>query len=218
MKGLPLTTLFLEAYLGLTGYLKQYIPYYAQVARPFQERKTLFNCSVNVGGNACKKVVARKYISTPTDQELNAFHHLQQFSLRPLILLHYNPSCQLYINLDASKTLCFGAMVYHSKNTITRDNGAPSKKTSIELILFLSQLLTDAETQYWPTELETARLVWTIRKVRQMVELAKTPTIVYTNHAIIDLIARQTNLMTTRATNKLNIHIIRASKYLQQFN
>ena len=27
----------LKAYLGLTGYLRQYIPYYAQVAKPFQE-------------------------------------------------------------------------------------------------------------------------------------------------------------------------------------
>ena len=32
-----------EAYLGLTGYLRQYIPYYAQVARLLQERKKLLN-------------------------------------------------------------------------------------------------------------------------------------------------------------------------------
>ena len=42
----------LEAYLGLTQYFKQYIPYYAQVARPLQERKTFLNCLVNVEGNA----------------------------------------------------------------------------------------------------------------------------------------------------------------------
>ena len=50
-------------------------------------------------------------------------------------------------------------MVYHSKNTITQDNSALPKKTSIEPILFLSQLLTDAKTQYWPMELETVGLV-----------------------------------------------------------
>ena len=33
----------LKAYLRLTGYLSQYILYYSQVARPFQERKTLLN-------------------------------------------------------------------------------------------------------------------------------------------------------------------------------
>ena len=51
-----------------------------------------------------------------------------------------------------------------------------------------------------------------------MVKLAKTSTIVYTDHAAIVLIARQTNLMTTKATDKLNLQIIWALKYLQQFN
>ena len=115
----------LEAYLGLTGYLRRYILYYTQVARPFQERKTLLNQFMNVGGNVCQKVMARTYISTPPNQELNAFHHLQQLFLQPLILLHYNPSCQLYIDLDASKAFGFGAMVYHSKNTITQNNNIP---------------------------------------------------------------------------------------------
>ena len=191
----------LKAYLGLTGHIRQYIPYYAQVARPFQERKTLLNCSVNIAGNARKKEVARTYIFMPTNQELNAFHHLQQLFLQPSILLHYDPSRQLYIYLNVLKAFGFRAMVYHSKNTITEDNETPSKKTSIELILFLSQLLMDAETQYWSTELETAGLVWTIRKFRHMVELAKMPTIVYKNHIAIVLIAQQTNLTTTTATN-----------------
>ena len=82
----------LEAYLGQTGYLRQYILYYVQVARPLQEWKTLLNWFVNIGGNARQKVVARTYIITPTDRKLNAFHHLQQLFLRPSILLHYNSS------------------------------------------------------------------------------------------------------------------------------
>ena len=136
----------LEAYLGLTGYHRQYIPYYAQVARPLQERKTLLNCSVNIGGNALQKVVARMYITTPTDRELNAFHHLQQLFSQPSILLYYNPSCQLYIDFDAAKAFGLGAIVYHSKDPSAQDTSAPPKKTSIKPILFLSQLLTDAET------------------------------------------------------------------------
>ena len=202
-----------EAYLGLTRYLKQYIPYYTQVAKPLQERKTLLNWSMKVGGNARQKVVARTYITTPTNRELNAFHHLQLLFSQPSILLHYNPSLQLYIDLDASKTFGFRAMVYHSK-----DNRAPLKKTSIKLIMFLSQLLTNAETQFWPTELKTASLILTISKVCHMVELAKTPTIVYTDHAGIFLNAWQTNLKSMTATDKLNPHIIRVLEFLQQFN
>ena len=128
----------LKAYLSLTGYFWQYIPYYAQVARPLQECKTLLNYFVNVGSNARKKVVARTYISTPTNRELNAFHHLQQLFLQLLILSHYNSSCQLYIDLNASKAFGFGAIVYHNKDTITQDNGASTKKMSIKPILFLS--------------------------------------------------------------------------------
>ena len=128
----------LEAYLKLTGYLRQYIPYYAQVARPCQERKTILNCSMNIGGNTRQKAVARTYIITPTDRELNAFHHLQQLFLQPSILLHYNPSRQLYIDLNASKAFGLRAMVYHSKDTSAQDTGALSKETSIVQILFLS--------------------------------------------------------------------------------
>ena len=51
-----------------------------------------------------------------------------------------------------------------------------------------------------------------------MVELAKTSTIIYTDHATIVSIAGQTNLTTTTATDKLNLQIIQASEYLQQFN
>ena len=136
----------LEAYLGLTKYLRQYILCYAQVARPLQERKTFLNRSVNVKGNARQKVVARTYITTPTDRELNAFYHLQQLFSQPSILSHYDPSRQLYMNLDALKTFGFGAMVYHSKNTSAQDACALPEKTSIEPILFFSQLLTGAET------------------------------------------------------------------------
>ena len=80
--------------------------------------------------------------------------------------------------------------------------------------MFLNQLLMDAETQYWPMELKTAGLVWIIRKVCHIMDSAKTSTIVYTDHTTVVLIAWQTNLTTTTATEKLNMRIIWASKYL----
>ena len=51
-----------------------------------------------------------------------------------------------------------------------------------------------------------------------MVESAKTLMIVYTDYAVIILIAWQTNLTTTMATDKLNLHIIWELKYLKWFN
>ena len=128
----------IEAYLGLTGYLRHFIPYYAHVTRSLQERKMFFNCSVNVRSNVRQKVVARTYITMLTNRKLNTFHHLQQLFLQPSILLHYNPSYQLYIDLNALKAFGFGAMVYHNKDTCAQNTGALTKKTSIELIMFLS--------------------------------------------------------------------------------
>jgi len=37
----PKTLKDLETYLGLTGWLRQYVPFYAAVAAPLQERKML---------------------------------------------------------------------------------------------------------------------------------------------------------------------------------
>jgi hypothetical protein len=41
-------------------------------------------------------------------------------------------------------------------------------KDDIQPIMFLSRLLTPAEKNYWPTELETAGLIWVIKKVRHL--------------------------------------------------
>jgi len=86
----------------------------------------------------------------------------------------------------------------------------------MEPILFLSRLLTDAETRYWPTELEIAGIVWVVKKVRHMIEAAKAATIVYTDHSAAVSIVRQTSLNTT-AVEKLNLRLVRASEYLQRF-
>ena len=64
-------------YLGLTGYLRQYISYYAHVTKLLQERKTLLDKSVDTRVNACKQVMARTNVMTPTNRELNAFHHFK---------------------------------------------------------------------------------------------------------------------------------------------
>ena len=91
---------------------------------------------------------------------------------RHTFLTHFNPTCQLYIDVDASKERGYGAMAYHLKK------GDRAKPTAIKLILFLSKCLTPAEANYWPTELEIARVVWTIRKVHYMVRAAVHTTIV----------------------------------------
>lgn len=142
-----------------------------------------------------------------------AFQTIQEEFKRHTFLTHFNPERQLYIDIDASKERGFGAMVYHLKN---RDRARP---IAIEPILFLSKCLSLAESRYWPTELEMAGVVWTVRKMHymvQMVQTARLPTIIWTDHSAIPSIANQTKLSLSNV-DKLNLRLIRASTYLSQF-
>ena len=240
----PRTLAALERYLGMTGYLKQYVPYYSAIIKPLQERKTLLNRSCkHIAGNARKSEAGRAHIHQPTPKELNAYHQLQGVFASPTMLHHHNPARQLYIDLDASKEFGFGAHVYHTKQdellkpsasepseaqsrlqkpSLDSENAplkplsdAPKQK-SLQPILFLSRQLTSAETRYWPTELELAGIVWVIKKVRHLIEASSKVTIVYTDHSAAIGIVRQSSLNTT-STEKLNLRLIRASEYLQRF-
>lgn len=210
----PKTLKTLETYLGMTEYLRHYIPFYAQIVEPLQNRKTSLNKSLrarnlSTGGGARKKAVAILSIVAPAPSELDAFHHLQSIFARPKMLVHFDSTRQLFADIDASKEFGFGVMIYHSKS-----HKLPPIPASVEPILFLSRMLTSAETRYWPTGLEVACLVWMVKKIRHMIEASDHPTIIYTDHAASLAIARQTTL-TTSSTDKLNLRLIRASQYLQ---
>lgn len=70
------------------------------------------------------------------------------------MLTHYDHTRPMFVDLDASQ-LGIGAMVYHVKD----DSTAKPQKSQIQPILFLSQVINEAEKNYWPTELEVAGLV-----------------------------------------------------------
>ena len=215
----PKTLKALETYLGMTGYLRHYIQFYAQIADPLQHRKTALNKAlreqraVTADGSKKKRMVAATVmaVSAPSPSELDAFHHLQSLFAQPTTLTHFVPTRQLFMDIDASKDWGFGVMIFHSKG-----EKIPPSAASVEPILFLSKMLTDGEKRYWLTELEIACFVWAVRKVRHMIEAAEQPTIIYTDHSATLSIARQTTL-TTSSTDKLNLRLIRASQYLSQF-
>ena len=63
----PRTLATLERYLRMTGYLKQYVPYYLAIIKPLQERKTMLNRNCNNhSGNARKSEAGRSYLQVPT--------------------------------------------------------------------------------------------------------------------------------------------------------
>ena len=210
----PTTLAKLETYLGMTGWLRDYIAHYAAIAKPLQDRKTLMLAHSPRAGNERKNFATRAEITIPSESELQSFYALQAALSKPSFLTHFDDKLTLYVDLDASKDFGFGAMVYHVFGNDPGRNGYP-QKSQIRPILFLSRLLKDAETRYWPTELELAGIVWVLTKTRHMVESAP-HTVVYTDHGAALGISKQTS-MTTSSTAKLNLRLIRASEYIQRF-
>ena len=82
-------------------------------------------------------------------------------------------------------------------------------QTSVEPILFLSRMLSGAETRYWPTELETAGCVWVIRKIWHLIESSlKPPAIIFMDHSAIPGLAKQSDITTTVSVEWLNLWLV----------
>jgi hypothetical protein len=172
-----------------------------------------------VAGVQRKNFSAATCIDEPTEREIASFETLQSLLSRPTYLVHFSPVRRLYVDLDSSKAFGFGAVVYHVKGDDEASkllDGYPNR-ADIEPIMFLSRMLSPAETRYWPTELEVAGLVWVLRKIRHLVESSKLPVRVYTDHGASLGIAKQTTLETTSA-ERSNLRLVRASEYIQRFN
>ena len=157
----PRTLKHLETYLGKTGWLRHYIPYYAQKADALQKRKTrLLKASSTAKGNGRKAFSRNTSVDASTATEIDSFEQLQSAFSQPNYLAHFNRKRQLYIDVDASKERGFGVMIYHFKfESPPLKTSPPLKRHDVESIMFLSKTLSPAEEKYWPTELEMAGLV-----------------------------------------------------------
>ena len=104
-------------------------------------------------------------------------------------------------------------MIYHLKVDINLDK---FKRSDIELILFLSRMLSEIEIKYWSTELKMCDFVWVVRRVRHMIETIKNTIVMFTDYAINIFIVKQIT-MNSSNTNKFNLRLVRVSIYLSQF-
>ena len=130
------------------------------------------------------------------------------------MLIYFDSKRTLFIDVDSSKVGGIDAIIYYLDGDKPGPKKYPNRK-HIRLILFLSRLLKNAETRYWPTELKLAEIIWVLIKVRYMIDTA-TKTVIYTDYDIALGIAKQITL-TTSSTNKLNLRLVRASNYIQRF-
>jgi dUTPase len=213
----PVTLRQLETYLGMTGALRQYVPYYAQKSEPLQIRKTELLRGSPVKGRPRQEWSSRTRYTHPTERELAAFDAIQAVFQDPQWLVHWDRTRRLYFDIDSSQEGGHGAMVFHVKRDYNHTNlKAVPPSTAVEPIMFLSRLLTPAEKHYWSTELEVSCIVWVVRKIRHMIEAAPddlTP-VAYTDHiATINLATS----LSSSSPDRMNLRLVRASQYLQQY-
>ena len=169
----------LKTYLSMTGWLRQYISHYAVIMKSLQDWKMNLLKPALKARNLWKAYSVRTCLNQSTEAEIAAFHTLQDLLSWLSFLTHFDPDKPLYIDLDMLKEFEFDAMIYHMKGDVLTEYSA---KSAVQSILFLSQLLKDTETHYWPTKLEVTEMIWVVRKTRHMIQSSKMSTIVFTNH------------------------------------
>ena len=65
----PATLADLERYLGMTGYLRNYVPFYATIAEPLQERKTQMLKHAPAKGSPRQRYAMNESLGNTSDKE-----------------------------------------------------------------------------------------------------------------------------------------------------
>lgn len=208
----------LEYYLGLTGYLRSYIHFYIQIASSLQALKTRLLKGAPDCGQQRRAYALKTKLGPLLDAELAFFHALQEVLSHSSTLVYHNANKTLWIDLDTSKKFGFGAVAFYMAEGNVLLKGKWPSSMSMQLILFLSRLLTAAKKNYWPIKLEIARFVWVIKKLRHLVKLSRQSVIIQIDHAAILNIMPQLSIASTSSTMKMNVRLVRTSQFLRQFH
>lgn len=99
----PRTLRQLEHYLGLTGWLREYVKGHAKITEPLQLRKMLLLKDAPLARNARRSYSSCTSFKYPTLEELAEYQKLQAALSKKQYLVHFTPARQLYIDIDAGK-------------------------------------------------------------------------------------------------------------------
>ena len=92
----------LKTYLKITDYLRNYILWYAVIAQPLQNRKTLLLKSSPLTNNARKAYFKETFIEDLSSKETWLFETIQKMLSLPCNLHHFDYIRDLWINSNAS--------------------------------------------------------------------------------------------------------------------
>ena len=199
-----------EIYLKFIEWLKEFVFLYAQKIDAFQRRKILFLRQFSFIKNFIRKIYFKRIVlNNFSTKKLKLYKLLQKTFNLIFFLIHFNLKRILYINIDVFKRREFDAMIYHFKFDV---DFVKSKRFHIESILFLFRMFNEIETKYWSIELKMCELIWIIRRVRHMIEIAKQIIVIFIDHIVNTFISKQI-IMNSNNTNKFNLQLMRAFTY-----
>lgn len=151
----PRTLKELEHYIGLTGWLRKFIPHYAARIQPLQDLKTaLLSGSPSHKGQQQKAFSQRTAIGDITPAKRAAFDDIQSWFAKGLFLVHHDSCRVLFNDVDACMDYGFGAMVLHVKDSWPPFADGNFKRSPtpevVEPIAFYSRSLSEAERKFFP--------------------------------------------------------------------
>jgi hypothetical protein len=220
----PVMLADLEYFLGLTGYYRQFVPFYSLQAAPLRRLSMDLTKLIRKPDQRRSAKADTVQVPTPTKQQIEAFEQLKGALSLEQFLIHDDPTVPLMLAIDASYDYGFGVAVYQVPQstmdefqmTVQEIQKGDYDRRRDRVVMFLSKELSVAETSYWPTELETSALVFTVKKIRHLIEANEFSTIVYTDHVAVKHIAHSTALK-TNSPERANMRLIHGSQYLSQF-
>jgi hypothetical protein len=203
-----------ERYLELAEYLKNKIYFFVEVFKSFQKLKIKL-LKDSLKENRRKEFINRTKIIL-INKKMIFFLLLQENLIKITLLIHFDKTKRLWIDLDEFKEFDFEVIVFHVIKKFSKRTW--SIKKNIQFIIFLSRLLIFAEKNYWFIELKTVKLIWVIKKIRHLIQSFEKSIIIQTNHAAIVDICKQTSIISTNSVMQMNLRLVRASQFLSQFS
>jgi hypothetical protein len=165
-------------FIDTCNYHRNHIPSYAAEVEPLERLKAvLLKESSAKEGKKRKMYTATTRLDKVEKQTLErakmCFEQMKALLSRPNTLMHFDPEMPLVVRIDASKQRGYGvsvnqvpAHVARERQWTVRDLMVNEYDATAEMpVCFLSKRLNKHEMNYWPTELEVAGLVWTVRKI-----------------------------------------------------
>lgn len=154
-----------EAFLYLTPFLRRFIPGRAEHATILKRAKKDDDTFIW------------------TEKEQRSFEHLRDSILNNACIAG-DPEVQYHLACDASKT-GIGAVLFQLMGQPPGTKATASLRHAERIVMFISQKLSKAESNYATTDREALAVVRALEEVRHLVLGSKHPVMLYTDHSAL---------------------------------